>query len=71
MAFFIQWFLNQAASNQGEWKEFQWVVQKWKTFVGRREQEQGSYTRQKKAVWLWQGHLSLGDSKSLSDRQPH
>ena len=28
------------------------------TFIGRREQEQGNYTRQK-AVWLFQDHFPL------------
>lgn len=42
---------------------------KWKTFIGRREKEQRSYT-DKKADWLWHGHFLFGDKMGLPGRLP-
>lgn len=51
--------MNRAASNLADRKLPQGHVQN-ERFIGKMEQEQGSYIGQK-AGWLWQGHFSLGD----------
>lgn len=43
--------MNQATSNSAVSEELQGVVQN-KRHTGMREQEEGSYTRQKKVGWL-------------------
>ena len=51
--------LNQAASNLADTKELQGAgKKKWKNFIGRREQDQGNYSRQKSRL-VSQGYFLL------------
>lgn len=59
---FVQQFMNWAGFNLAD-RRVPKSGTKWNTFIGRREKEQGSYTRQKK--WIGYCKVTLGQQGSI------
>lgn len=57
--------MSRAGSSLADRKDLRGAVQN-ETFIGRREQEQGSYTLVRIVYWLLQGYFPLGDDRGLS-----